>query len=47
MKLVSYTTKKKDRLGLFVDRKIYNLQECAAGLGLELPSRMIRFLRCG
>jgi fumarylacetoacetate (FAA) hydrolase len=47
MKLVSFTTKKKDRLGLFVDGKIYNLQECAAGLGFELPNRMRRFLRSG
>ena len=47
MKLVSYTTKKKDRLGLFVDGKIYNLQECAAGMGIELPNRMRRFLRGG
>lgn len=47
MKLVSYTTKKKDRLGIYVDGKIYNLQECAAGLGFELPNRMRRFLRGG
>lgn len=47
MKLVSYTTKKKDRLGLLVSGKIYNLQECAAGLGFELPNRMTRFLRGG
>ena len=47
MKLVSFTTKKKDRLGLYVDGKIYNLQECAAGLGLELPNRMRRCLRGG
>ena len=47
MKLVSYTTKKKDRLGLLEDGKIYNLQECAAGMGFELPNRMRRFLRGG
>ena len=47
MKLVSYTTKKKDRLGIYVDGKIFNLQECAAGLGFELPNRMRRFLRGG
>ena len=45
MKLVSYTTKKKDRLGLYVENKIYNLRECAAGLGFELPNRMRGFLR--
>ena len=47
MKLVSYTIKKKDRLGIFVDGKIYNLQEGVAGMGLELPNRMRRFLRGG
>jgi fumarylacetoacetate (FAA) hydrolase len=47
MRLVSYTTKTKDRLGLYVDGKIYNLKECAAGLGIKLPNRMRRFLRGG
>jgi fumarylacetoacetate (FAA) hydrolase len=47
MKLISYTLKKKDRLGILVDEKVYNLQECAAGLGIELPNRMRRFLRGG
>ncbi len=47
MKLVSYTTKKKDRLGIYVDGKIYDLKECAAGLGLNVPRRMRRFLRGG
>jgi fumarylacetoacetate (FAA) hydrolase len=47
MKLVSYTLKKKDRLGIFVDGKIYNLTECAAGMGMEIPKTMRRFLRGG
>ncbi len=47
MKLVSYTTKKKDRIGLYVDGKVYDLQECAKGLGFDLPARMRRFLRLG
>lgn len=47
MKLVSYTIKKKDRLGILVDGKIFSLQECAAGLGFEIPNRMRRFLRGG
>jgi fumarylacetoacetate (FAA) hydrolase len=47
MKLVSYTIKKKDRLGIFVDGNIYDIQECAAGMGFELPNRMRRFLRGG
>ncbi len=47
MKLVSYTLKKKDRLGVFVDGKIYNLNECAVGMGIEIPTTMRRFLRSG
>jgi fumarylacetoacetate (FAA) hydrolase len=47
MKLVSYTLKKKDRLGLLVDGKIYDVEECSAGMGMELPSRMMRFLEGG
>jgi fumarylacetoacetate (FAA) hydrolase len=47
MKLVSYTIKKKDRLGIYVDNKIYDLKECAAGLDLNIPRRMRRFLRGG
>jgi fumarylacetoacetate (FAA) hydrolase len=47
MKLVSYTLKKKDRLGVFVDGKIYNLNECAVGMGIEIPTTMRRFLRGG
>ena len=47
MKLVSYTTKKKDRLGIYVDGKIYNLNECGAGMGIEIPKTMRRFLRGG
>ena len=45
MKLVSYTVKKKDRLGIFYDEKIFDLQECASRLGIELPPRIRRFLR--
>jgi len=45
MKLVSYTTKKKDRLGIYLDGKIYDVEECAAGMGFELPRRMRRFLQ--
>lgn len=47
MRLVSYTLKRKDRLGLIVDGKVYDLQECAAGMGFDLPNRMRRFLRGG
>ena len=47
MKLVSYTVKKKDRLGLYVNEKVYDLQECGKGLGFDLPARMRRFLRGG
>ena len=47
MKLVSYTLKKKDRIGIYNNNNIYDLKECAQGLGIELPSRMRRFLRGG
>ncbi len=47
MKLISYTTKKKDRLGIFVNEKVFDLNECGIGLGLEIPSRMNKFLRGG
>lgn len=47
MKLVSYTTKKKDRLGILVDGHIYDVEECGAGLGFELPRRMRRLLEGG
>lgn len=47
MKLVSYTLKKKDRIGIYNSNNIYDLEECAQGLGIELPSRMRRFLRGG
>ena len=47
MKLVSYTLKKKDRLGIYYNDKVFDIQECAQGLGIELPSRMRRFLRGG
>ncbi|GMR25682.1 MAG: fumarylacetoacetate hydrolase family protein [Ignavibacteria bacterium] len=47
MKLVSYTLKKKDRIGICNNNNIYDLKECAQGLGIELPSRMRRFLLGG
>jgi len=47
MKLVSYTIKKKDRLGIFHEGKVYNLKECALGLGYQLPGRIRNFLRGG
>lgn len=47
MKLVSYSTKKKDQLGIYVNGKIFDLNECAEGMGIEMPSRMRRFLRGG
>jgi fumarylacetoacetate (FAA) hydrolase len=47
MKLVSYTIKKKDRLGIFIDGKIYDVEECGAGMGMEIPRRMRRLLEGG
>jgi fumarylacetoacetate (FAA) hydrolase len=45
MKLVSYALKKKDRLGIYHDGKIFDLKECAQGLNLDFPSRMRKFLQ--
>jgi fumarylacetoacetate (FAA) hydrolase len=47
VKLVSYTTKKKDRIGIFHNNRIYDLEESGQGLGHQFPSRMRRFLRGG
>ena len=45
MKLVSYTVKKKDRIGIYNAGKVYDLQESAHGLGIKLPSSMRKFLK--
>ncbi|MGD8307255.1 MAG: fumarylacetoacetate hydrolase family protein [Ignavibacteria bacterium] len=47
MKLVSYTTKKKNRVGIFLNDKIYDLKVSGHELGYKLPSRMKRFLSGG
>ena len=38
MKLVSYTLKKKDRLGIYVDGKVYDLEECAGRRSVHLQT---------
>ena len=45
MKLVSYTLNKKDRIGIFHDGKVFDLKECAQGLGLDISSKMRKFLQ--
>lgn len=45
MKFVSYTQKKKDKLGLLVNDKIYNLKSSAEKIGIDLPGKMRRFLK--
>jgi len=45
MKLVSYTLNKKDRIGIIHDGKVFDLNECAQGLGLDIPSKMRKFLQ--
>ncbi len=47
MKLVSYTTKKKDRVGIFHNDKIYDLKVSGRELGYKIPSRMRKFLSGG
>jgi fumarylacetoacetate (FAA) hydrolase len=47
MKLVSYTFKERDNLGIFYNGKIFNLYISGRQLGFELPKRMKNFLRAG
>ena len=48
MKLVSYLHGKDERLGLFIDNKIYNVAENAHSMGLGiLPDNMADFLMMG
>lgn len=47
MKLVSYTFKERDNLGIFYEGKIYNLNVAGKQLGFDLPKRMKNYLRAG
>ncbi len=44
MKLVSYKSKKTDRVGILFDDKVYDLQRSASSLKVKLPSSMKEFL---
>jgi fumarylacetoacetate (FAA) hydrolase len=44
MKLVSYKSKKTDRVGILFEDKVYDLQKSAASLKVKLPSTMKEFL---
>ena len=44
MKLVSYLDNKEERLGLFNEEKIYDLEKSGKELNLKLPSKMNQFL---
>jgi fumarylacetoacetate (FAA) hydrolase len=44
MKLVSYTYKEKERVGIFYKDKIFDLKDAASELNINLPSRMRKFL---
>ena len=44
MKLVSYRSKKSDRLGILFEDKVYDLQKSASSLKIKLPSSMKDFL---
>jgi fumarylacetoacetate (FAA) hydrolase len=44
MKLVSYLDKKEERLGIFFNDKVYDLQKAASSIKIKLPSTMKRFL---
>ena len=47
MKLVSYTTTKEDKLGIFFEGKVYDLKSCATEIGLTLPDKMRKLLEGG
>ena len=44
MKFVSYQIKKEDRVGIFYNEKVYDLQKSASSLKTKLPSTMKKFL---
>ncbi|HSL89318.1 MAG TPA: hypothetical protein VK870_08450 [Ignavibacteriaceae bacterium] len=44
MKLVSYKSKKSDRVGILYEDKIFDLEKSASALKIELPSTMKEFL---
>ena len=44
MKLISYKSKKTDRVGIFYEGKVFDLQKSAASLKIKLPSTMKEFL---
>lgn len=44
MKLVSYKSKKADRVGIFYNEKVYDLQKSASSIKIKLPSTMKEFL---
>lgn len=44
MKLISYKSKKTDRIGILFEDKVYDLQKSASSLKIKLPSNMKEFL---
>lgn len=44
MKLVSYLNKKEERVGIFYNDKVYDLQKAASSINIKLPSTMKKFL---
>ena len=44
MKFVSYLNKKEERLGIFYNDKVYDLQKSASTVKIKLPSTMKNFL---
>jgi fumarylacetoacetate (FAA) hydrolase len=44
MKLVTFLNNDKERLGLFVNNKVYDLKICANEIDIKLPSKMQKFL---
>jgi len=45
MKLVSYQHDSEERLGIFLNQKIFDLKDCALQIGIKLPSKIKKFLK--
>ncbi len=45
MRFVSYLKKEKDRIGIEINEKIFDLEKAAESIDIELPGRMKKFLK--
>lgn len=45
MRFISYQRKEKDRIGIIINDKIYDLSKAAESVNIEIPGRMRKFLK--